>query len=245
LAEAAIRRNRSITIAGLILLTLLAWAYLLAGAGMPSHPKHMAMEGPGFMIVATMWWTMMIAMMVPSAAPTVLLYARVYRVRIEDGPSPPVGAFLSGYLLCWLVFSLAAAAIQLWLQDAAIASPITMRLHTAGAAGALLILAGLYQLSPLKNACLGKCRSPAQFLAHHYRPGPAGAFRMGAIHGAFCVGCCWLLMALLFVGGVMSIAWIAALAITVAAEKLLGAGPSFAQVVGAALIVGGASLILS
>ena len=203
-----------------------------------------AMKEPGFAVIASMWWIMMIAMMVPSAAPTVLLYATTYRARVESSSGPPITAFLCGYLLCWGLFSLTAAAVQLGLQEAAVASPMSMKLHTAEAAGALMISAGLYQLSPFKNACLAQCRTPAQFLSRHYRPGAFGALRMGLIHGAFCVGCCWLLMALLFVGGVMSVAWIAALAVIVAAEKLLPAGPVIARTMGGALIVGGLVLIL-
>ena len=202
----------------------------------------MTMAPPSFTLLALMWWVMMIAMMVPSAAPVVLLYAQVHRTKIDTGP--PIGAFLFGYLLCWLFFSLVAAAVQSWLQATALASPMTMKLHANEAAGGLLIAAGVYQLSPLKDACLGKCRSPAQFLSRHYRPGAAGALRMGALHGAYCVGCCWLLMALLFVGGVMNIAWIAALAIIVAGEKLLPGGTLLAKALGAALVIGGLALLL-
>jgi len=238
-AEAAVRRSRSIAIAGLALLTILAWVYLLSGAGMP-----MAMS-PSFALVAAMWWVMMIAMMVPSAAPTVLLYAQVHRARVDPAARPPVGAFVSGYLLCWLAFSLAAASAQLWLERSALASPMTMALHSRTAAGALLIAAGAYQLSPLKDACLGQCRSPASFLARHHRPGASGAFQMGVRHGAFCVGCCWPLMLLLFVGGVMNVAWIAGLALIVAGEKLLPYGQWLARAIGVALVVGGLVLTLA
>ena len=205
----------------------------------------MTMERPSFALVVAMWWVMMIAMMVPSAAPTVLLYAQVHRTRFKPGGNPPIGAFLWGYLLCWLIFSIVAAAAQLWLERSALASPMTMALHSRVAAGALLIAAGAYQLSPLKDACLGQCRSPASFLARHYRPGASGAFRMGIRHGAYCVGCCWPLMLLLFVGGVMNIAWIAALALIVAAEKLLPYGRWIARIIGVALVGGGLVLTLN
>jgi predicted metal-binding membrane protein len=205
----------------------------------------MTMERPIFALVVAMWWVMMIAMMVPSAAPTVLLYAQVHRKSVDPGANPPIGAFLWGYLLCWLVFSIAAAAAQMWLERLALASPMTMALHSRVAAGVLLIAAGAYQLSPLKDACLGQCRSPADFLARHYRPGASGAFQMGFRHGAYCVGCCWPLMLLLFVGGVMNIAWIAALALIVAAEKLLPYGQWIARIVGIALVCGGLVLILN
>lgn len=223
-----------------MVLTILSWAYLLFGAGMAADD--MAMPPPTFTLVAIMWWVMMIAMMVPSAAPAILLYAHVHRARVGTG-SPPSGAFLSGYLFCWLLFSLAAAGAQLWLQQASLASPTTMTVHSRTAAGTLLVAAGLYQLSALKDACLGQCRTPAQFLSRHYRPGTAGAFKMGVIHGAFCVGCCWMLMLLLFVGGVMNIVWIAVLALLVAAEKLLPYGNWIARLIGAVLVAAGAALI--
>jgi predicted metal-binding membrane protein len=203
---------------------------------MRAMPRPAATE---FAVLAVMWWAMMIAMMVPSAAPAVLLYGQVHRARTDLADRPPTAAFLAGYLICWLVFALVAAGAQVLLQEASIASPMTMALHGGTAAAALLIAAGAYQLSPLKDACLGKCRAPASFLAEHYRSGRSGAFRMGLLHGAYCVGCCWLLMALLFVGGVMNIAWIAGLTLVVAAEKLLPGGQWIARLIGVAMIAGG------
>lgn len=199
-------------------------------------------QSPGpasLLMLIIMWWVMMIAMMIPSAAPTILLYGHVHRSRVDPVAAPPTGAFLLGYLACWLIFSVAAAGAQSLLEQASLASPMTMALHSRIAGAALLIAAGLYQLSPLKDACLGKCRSPAQFLAAHYRPGGAGAFGMGLVHGAYCVGCCWLLMLLLFVGGVMNFAWIAVLALLVAAERLLPGGRTVGRLAGAALIASG------
>ena len=146
----------------------------------------------------SMWWVMMIGMMIPAASPTILLYAHVHRHSNGAKSAPPTAAFLAGYLACWLGFALIAAGLQVSLIP-----PISMALASRFAAAGLLIAAGLYQLSPLKDACLSRCRSPALFLSRHYRPGPSGAFRVGVLHGAYCVGCCWLLMALLFVGGVM------------------------------------------
>ena len=228
-------RSRTVTLSGLFMLSLLAWIYLLSGAGMEPMGA-MAGMAPGWPLVAAMWSAMMVAMMVPSAAPVILLYATVHR-RSQDSP-PATAAFLAGYLACWLGFSLLAA----WLQVAA-ASPMSMALGSQIVSGTLLIAAGLYQLSPLKDACLGRCRSPAQFLARHYRPGPTGAVRLGLLHGAYCLGCCWLLMALLFVVGVMNIAWVAALTLLVAAEKLLPGGQWIARTAGAGLIAWGALLI--
>ena len=228
-------RSRTVTLSGLFMLSLLAWIYLLSGAGMEPM-EGMAGMAPGWPLVAAMWSAMMIAMMVPSAAPVILLYATVHR-RSQDSP-PATAAFLAGYLACWLGFSLLAA----WLQVAA-TSPMSMALGSQIVSGTLLIAAGLYQLSPLKDACLGRCRSPAQFLARHYRPGPTGVVRLGLLHGAYCLGCCWLLMAVLFVVGVMNIAWVAALTLLVAAEKLLPGGQWIARTAGAGLIAWGALLI--
>jgi predicted metal-binding membrane protein len=190
---------------------------------------------PGFAIVALMWATMMVAMMSPSAAPTVLLYARAQQLAKPD-ERPPTAAFVAGYLLCWIAFAALAAGLQIALDRAAALSDMTMALHGRRASGAVMIAVGLYQLSPFKDACLGRCRSPAQFLSRHYRPGAAGALRLGLLHGAYCVGCCWMLMALLFVGGVMNLAWVAGLTLLVAGEKLLPHGRTIARVAGVALI---------
>lgn len=195
--------------------------------------------GPGFSTIATMWWVMMVAMMVPAASPTILLYARVHRHSNELGAAPPTAAFLSGYLACWLGFALIAAGLQIWLIP-----PMSMALANERAAGGLLIVAGCYQLSTFKDACLSRCRSPAMFLNRHYRPGALGAFRLGVLHGAYCVGCCWLLMALLFVGGVMNLIWVVSLTMLVAAEKLLPRGPWLARIAGIGMIAAGTALIL-
>ncbi len=235
----------------MVALTVIAWGYIFAGAGMAGMTTmgdgmgEMRPETSPGLVVAAMWWVMMVAMMVPSAAPAILLYGRVHRARVDPVAAPPTTAFLFGYLTCWLVFSLLAAGAQLWLERSALASPMTMALRSRDGAAGLLVVAGLYQLSPLKDACLGQCRAPASFLARHYRPGVSGAFRMGVIHGAFCVGCCWSLMLLLFVGGVMNLAWIVALALLVAAEKLLPGGRWIPRITGVALAGWGALLLAS
>jgi predicted metal-binding membrane protein len=182
-----------------------------------------------------MWGTMMVAMMLPSAAPAILLYARVHRHSM-GAASPPTMAFLAGYLACWTLFSICAATIHVALGSDALVS--------RQAIAALLIAAGIYQLSPLKNACLNRCRSPAQFLTRHYRSGAAGALRLGLLHGAYCVGCCGLLMGLLFVGGVMNLAWITGLTLLVAAEKLLPAGEWIARLGGVVMMGAGAALLI-
>jgi len=197
-----------------------------------------------WLLSAAMWWTMMVAMMTPAAAPTVLLYARVHR-HAQDRTEglAPTGAFVAGYLLVWLGFSLAAVVAHWALQRSGLLSTATMGSQSRWLSGGVLIAAGLYQLSPLQGLCLRHCRSPAAFLSRHWRPGVAGAIRLGVLHGAYCVGCCWLLMALLFVGGVMNLVWIAALTLLVIAQKLFPGGAWVARAAGVLLIVwGGATL---
>jgi predicted metal-binding membrane protein len=230
-AERIALHGRAVTIASLAILTLLAWAYLLNGAGMGG----MAAMAPGWPLIFAMWAAMMVAMMLPSAAPAILLYARVHRHSAGTDDTPPTAAFLGGYLACWMAFSAIAATFHRALEGDAFAN--------RNATAALLIGAGLYQLSPLKDACLARCRSPAEFLTRHYRPGTGGAFRLGLLHGVYCVGCCWLLMALLFVGGVMNLAWVAALTLLVAAEKLVPGGNWIARITGVAFAGWGVALL--
>jgi predicted metal-binding membrane protein len=268
LTERVLRRDRRIVVAGLIGLTLLAWAYVLVGAGMgmPAwematlslfphreaairEAMAMAMWSPRyFAIVVAMWWVMMIAMMTPSAAPVILLYARAARHAQAHGRLPPrrvpVAEFAAGYLAVWLLFSVVAAASQLSLEASGAISHMRMASGSALLSGVILIAAGLYQLSPLKHVCLARCRTPAAFISQRWRPGAAGAFRMGSEHGAFCVGCCWVLMALLFVGGVMNVIWVAALAVLVLIEKLAPYGERLAQIAGATLLGWGAVTLL-
>jgi predicted metal-binding membrane protein len=197
------------------------------------------MEGmipsPGWLLTAAMWAAMMIAMMMPSAAPAILLFSKVHRHTLGPGITPPATAILAGYLTCWLGFAALAATLQVALGNAMTVGRI--------AAAVLLTTAGLYQLSPLKDACLTRCRSPALFLARNYRPGTWGAVQLGLFHGAYCVGCCWLLMGLLFVGGVMNLVWVALLTLLVAAEKLLPGGQWVARIAGLVFIGWGVALI--
>ena len=196
----------------------------------------MAGMQPGFAEVLLMWWVMMAAMMLPSAIPAVLLYSRVRAARGNDQVAAS-WLFLLGYILAWLGFSVLAALVSSFLDQ-------HMAVGNRSAEAALLIAAGAYQLSPLKNACLSQCRSPAQFISRHWRAGSWGAVRLGLLHGIYCIGCCWMLMALLFVGGVMNMAWVIALAILVAAEKLTPFGQWLARFSGVALIVWGLNLLI-
>ena len=228
-----LRHQRLILVGGIALLVTLAWWFLLSGAGMAMP----GMSAPPFAALLVMWWLMMAAMMLPSAAPAILLYARVRHMRGRTDAIPQSWVFLAGYLTLWLLFSLFAATAQQLLAGPA------MALDNGVAESALLIAAGIYQLSPLKTACLGECRSPAQFISRHWRPGWTGTLRLGLLHGAYCVGCCWALMALLFVLGVMNVLWIALLAILVLAEKLIH-GRLLPRVVGFLLLAAGLSMIV-
>ena len=171
-----------------------------------------------------MWAVMMVAMMVPTAAPMTLLYAAVARkAAAQHNPLASTFVFVSGYIAMWTIFSLVATIAQHALDQAALLSPMMVS-SSAVFGAALLIAAGVYQLTPFKNACLRNCRAPAHFLSRHWRTGNLGAFRMGLRLGAYCVGCCWILMGLLFVGGVMNLLWIAAIAIFVLLEKTIPFG---------------------
>ena len=216
-------------------------------------PVYQAGAGSGWqlsywLVMLLMWWVMMIAMMVPSAAPMIFLYARVFRHHhARQGANTviiPTSAFLLGYLLSWFGFSLLATTVQWALEQTGLVHGMMMWSTSHTLSAGFLIAAGLYQLSPLKNVCLEQCRSPAGFLADHWRKGRFGALRMGIEHGSYCVGCCWLLMLLLFVGGAMNLVWIAGLAMLVLLEKLLAKGEGLARLSGVLLIVAGAYLLL-
>jgi predicted metal-binding membrane protein len=192
-------------------------------------------------VIFLMWWVMMLGMMLPSAAPLLLLFARMMR-KEKGAPYVPTGVFALGYVVMWAAFSAIATGAQWGLEASGLLSGIMVG-TSAVLAAALLIAAGVWQLTPLKNACLRHCRSPIGFLSAHWRPGRTGAFRMGLVHGAFCLGCCWFLMALLFYGGVMNLYWIIGLALYILIEKLLPAGVRIGQLTGVALIAWGAVLL--
>ncbi len=196
---------------------------------------------PGYaVLVFLMWWVMMIAMMVPSAAPTVLFYAALTRKSAQAGGAQRLtAAFLLGYLTIWAGFSILATSAQWALEWHGYLSPMMMTLVSTTLGGAVLLVAGVYQFMPLKDACLAHCRGPLAFLIGSHRPGASGAIRMGLEHGTFCLGCCWFLMALLFVGGIMNLYWIAGLAIYVALEKLTPWGRTFSRIAGAAMAAAG------
>src|SRR5918996_1248676 len=200
---------------------------------------------PGYaLLMFFMWWIMMMAMMLPSAAPMILLFAMVNRKQREKGaPYVPTAIFAAGYALVWGAFSVVAVGAQWGLERSGLLSSMMASTGVMLGAG-LLIAAGVYQLTPLKHACLRHCRSPIFFITHHWRPGDLGALRMGVEHGAFCTGCCWFLMALLFYGGVMNLYWIIGIALFVLLEKTIPAGHWLGRIVGALLIAWGGALVL-
>jgi predicted metal-binding membrane protein len=244
-------------VAGLGGITVAAWLYVVVTArrmatdstDMSGHsmlPMMDSMTGmqpwtaTEFGLRLTMWAVMMVAMMVPTAAPMTLMYAAVARkAAAQHNPLAPTFIFVSGYIAMWTIFSLAATLAQHALDQAALLSPMMVS-RSAVFGAALLIAAGIYQLTPLKNACLRNCRAPAHFLSRYWRTDNLGAFRMGLRLGAYCVGCCWILMGLLFVGGVMNLLWIAAIAIFVLLEKTIPFGDVNGRVAGAAMILVGA-----
>jgi predicted metal-binding membrane protein len=189
-----------------------------------------------------MWMIMMVGMMTPSAAPTVMLFAGMEASRQQRRIPISALTFGLGYLVVWAGFSVVAAVAQWGLHEAALLSP-AMRTSSPRLAGAVLVAAGAYQLTPLKTACLTHCRSPLGFLMTSWRNGATGAFAMGCRHGAYCVGCCWALMTILFAVGVMSLAWVAVLAGFVLLEKLSPAGLTLSRVAGAMLMLLGLILI--
>jgi predicted metal-binding membrane protein len=192
-------------------------------------------------VIFLMWIIMMMAMMLPSAAPAILLAAALMRQRGTDRIFGPTGLFVLGYLAIWFGFSLVATVLQWGLERADLLTD--MAVDGATLAGLLLIAAGLYQWTPLKRACLVQCRSPFQLLTQYWHQGAFGPMLAGARHGMFCLGCCWMLMALLFVGGLMNVLWVAALAFLVLIEKLFPAGPRVSQLTGIALVVWGAIVL--
>ncbi len=249
------RRDRRVVAAGLVGVTALAWAYIvvlaLPVASMPAAGMAMAMPMPqwqpwgavDFALMLLMWAVMMVAMMVPSASPMILTFTTVQRSRLAKGDAVvPTAVFLAGYAIVWSAFSLAAALAQWGLHQGALLSP--MMVSTSPVLGGfLLIAAGAFQWSGLKHACLSKCRSPLSFLLTEWREGTRGALVMGLRHGVFCTGCCWALMLLLFVGGVMNLLWVAAIAVFVLAEKIAPPGWHVARVAGIGLIAWGGWLL--
>lgn len=256
--ESILKRDRWIVLAVLTATTLLAWGYMVREAQAMCATgacccAGMEMSGPDTQPWATatllplflMWAEMMVAMMLPSATPMLLTFAKIQRNRREsEQPFVATGIFLLGYLTVWTGFSAVAAVMQWALHAKALLSPMMVS-SSPLLGGGLLIAAGVFQWTPLKNACLSGCCSPVNFLMTSWREGRAGAFVMGLRHGFHCMGCCWFLMLLLFVAGVMNIWWIALITILVLLEKTVPRGLLVGKIAGIVFTVWGAWMMLS
>jgi len=254
--EAVLRRDRVVVLAGLASLTLVAWGYVVylgwkmrtMGAmdmapamAMPQAQSWSAVE---LLLLFVMWAVMMVAMMVPSVAPLIMMFARAHRQRDVHRVVGSAAILLLGYLLVWSGFSALAALAQWRLHSAALLSPM-MASTSPIFGGVLLISAGVFQFTPLKRACLAHCRSPMGFLLSEWHGGQWGTLAVGLKHGVRCVGCCWALMGLLFVAGVMNLLWVAAIAVFVLLERTVPMGAMLGRVTGAALVVAGIALLVS
>jgi len=243
-----LKRERNLLLGVLLVLASAAWAILIwqsstMGSGSGGGTASILTMGMGVAIFLAMWIAMMAAMMFPTAAPMVLMYARVQSSRrAKGGAYVPAGFFVVSYLLVW-----AAAGALAYLGALAVGALADhvpwLQQNGARISGGVLVLAGLYQLSPLKAVCLRQCRSPMSFVLTHWREGRRGAVAMGLRHGAYCVGCCWLLFVLLFPLGIMNLAAMGALTIVIFLEKSTAWGARLAQVFGFALLVYGAIVI--
>jgi predicted metal-binding membrane protein len=243
--ENVLRRDRIIVLSGLAAITALSWVYVFSvasdmrnmemGAEM-ALPRMQAWGAADFALTFSMWAVMMVAMMMPSAAPMILMFAGVNRRRREQHVSyVPTSVFLAGYLVVWAAFGVLATAAQWGLHDVSLLSPM-LALTSPVLGGVLLVAAGIYQWTPLKHVCLSKCRSPLGFVLNEWREGGWGALLMGLKHGVYCTGCCWSLMALLLVAGVMNLLWVAAIAGFVFLEKVAPAGDRLGRVAGVLFI---------
>jgi predicted metal-binding membrane protein len=249
---ALVHRDRLVVASALAALIAAAWLYLLYLAsamsdmatmpGMPMPAMH-AWSWVEVAGLAVMWTVMMVAMMTPSATPMILVFAAIHRRRTEQGrAAAPTALFVLGYLVVWTVYSVGAALAQAGLHAAALLSP-AMAATSPLLAGGLLVVAGVFQWTPLKRACLAACRSPLPFLMTGWREGRGGAFVMGLHHGLYCLGCCWALMALLFVAGIMNLLWVAAIAVAVLMEKVVPRGDLVGRLAGVALVGAGVLLV--
>ncbi len=258
--ERLLRRDRHLLVLMICALFLLAGLYTVFGVGMDMSALEMTamrdmrdmpgVRAPGdwsashALLVFLMWWVMMIAMMLPSVAPTVLLNAAMLRhTEDADRVAELCSVFLAGYLVAWAGFSLVAASVQWALEAAGVVSATMMTLIDTVPGGLLLIVTGVFQFSSLKAACLAHCRAPIKFLTERRKPGVRGAFLMGLEHGTYCLACCWFLMALLFVGGIMNLIWIVGLAAFVALERLSPWGETAPRVAGVVLILWGVVIL--
>lgn len=250
-------RERWVIPAALATVAAGAWIYLWFLSGTMTMPSGSGMNhgmgsmgqvqpwtGGQFGLRLAMWIVMMVAMMLPSAVPMTLVYAAVVRKAATMNQSvAPTSSFVAGYLAVWVLFSVVATFTQLLLDKLALLSA-SMVVASPWLGAGLLVIAGIYELTPMKHACLEQCRGPAYFISRHWHSGTLGALRMGSEMGAYCVGCCWLLMALLFVGGVMNLIWIALIATFVLIEKIVPRGQYAGRAAGGAMILTGIGAVV-
>src|ERR1700751_4660754 len=246
--EAVLRRDRFVVIVALVAVIVVSWIWIVLGAGtgmsavamtqmagMPDMDTMMerAVWTAGYAgLIFAMWWVMMVAMMLPGAAPVLLLFARVNRTQqVRDRPYVPTGFFGAGYLTVWSGFSAVATGLQWGFEQLGLLGPM-MTATNYWLGGAILLAAGVWQLTPLKGVCLRHCRSPLSFLTQQLCSVRFGAFHMGLEHGTYCLGCCWFLMALLFFGGIMNLFWIVGLALFILLEITIPMGNWFARIAG-------------
>lgn len=249
-----LKKDRFIVLIALVILCVLSWLYLIylrnqmypmnmdaLFFAMPMTPEW---SWADFVLLFLMWLVMMIAMMTPSVAPLVIIFTLINRKRQQQqNPYIPSGYLLSGYFLVWGAFSLFATLLQWLLQKIALLNP-EMITTSKVLGGIILITAGIFQFTPLKNTCLRKCRSPISFIHQHWKDSKSGAFNMGIQNGIYCLGCCWILMLLLFVSGVMNILWIAIITLFVLVEKIFSALKVISLIAGIALIAYGVIILL-
>ena len=242
--ERLLSRSGLVAGAALLLAAMLAWRWLMVSGSRGMGAMAMAPWSAAYLVPAfAMWAVMMVAMMLPSAAPMILLHARIDRAASPARRLVHTLLFALAYLLVWSAFSAVAALAQALLVDLGLVSSASLALGRRPLAAALLAGTALYQLSPVKAACLDQCRSPIHFVMRYWSPGIAGALRLGLVHGLFCVGCCWGLMLLLFVAGVMNLAWIALLAAIVFAEKAAPPNWRISRLIAGLLFAGAAALL--
>lgn len=264
--EALLRRDRLIVASALGVITALAWAYVLWLAadmdmdgmnmsGFRMVPAGMGLMAPAaapwsvveFAFVFVMWAVMMVGMMAPSVAPMILMYARVVRQgKVAGNPFATTGWFAAGYFLAWAGFCLAATLMQ-WVLERMAVLDARMASANITLGAVILISTGIYQWTPLKDVCLAQCQTPFRFLISHggFRSNVSGCLRLGLLHGIYCVGCCWVLMALLFVVGVMNVLWIAALALLVLVEKVTPWGRWVGRIAGVVCVAAGVWMVVS
>lgn len=247
--EWVLKRSSGVILTSLIVVIIFAWAYIVGDAGMDmdrmTGASNFIQWTPDyFLLILVMWFVMMVAMMLPSAAPMILLFSAISRKNYEnDGTVVPTSIFITGYVVAWGGFSVVATFLQWRLEELALLTPM-MESASLPLGSALLFAAGIYQLTPLKHTCLRHCRSPIDYFGHNWRSGKTGALIMGLKHGLFCIGCCWVLMLLLFYGGIMNLMWIIGLAFFVLLEKVTPVGHWIGRFSGIILIIWATSILL-